>query len=98
MGGNSNSVRAELAGGVDQMAGTSSACTAVKQCGSVVTGGAEFSGGNSDDVSTQLTSVAHVVGNCSAFAAARTVLRDPAISFLCGNALLLATACSVGLT
>ena len=55
-GGDSDSVKAELTGGVDNIVGNSWAFAAVKQDGSVVTWGDAGLGGNSDEVRDQLRS------------------------------------------
>ena len=48
-GGNSDSVKSELSGGVDRVVGTGYAFAAVKHDGSVVTWGDADCGGNSDE-------------------------------------------------
>ena len=66
-GGKSDSVKSELAGGVDKIVGNAFAFAAVKQDGSVVTWGYANHGGNSDDVKSELKDcVDHVVGTACA--------------------------------
>ena len=69
-GGNSDKVKTELIGGVDNIVGNAGAFAAVKEDGSVVTWGPANYGGDSDSVKDQLTGgVDNVVGNDRAFAA-----------------------------
>ena len=69
-GGNSESEKSELQGGVDHVVGTQRAFAAVKQDGSVVTWGDARFGGNADEVRDQLTDgVRDIFGNTQAFAA-----------------------------
>ena len=73
LGGNSDTVKSELAGGVVHVVGAEYAFAAVKQDGSVVTWGNADYGGNSDEVRDQLTGgVRHVVSTSRAFAAVKT--------------------------
>ena len=67
-GGNSDSVKSELTGGVDRVVGAGYAFAAVKQDGSVVTWCSAVYGGESGSVKDQLTGdVDHVVGTCGRF-------------------------------
>ena len=53
-GGNSDSVKGQLTGGVDNIVGNAFAFAAVKDDGSVVTWGESQLGGNSDEVKSEL--------------------------------------------
>ena len=71
-GGDSESVKSELQGGVGHVVGARYAFSAVKQDGSVVTWGDEEAGGDSNEVRDQLSrGVRHVAGSRSAFAAVK---------------------------
>ena len=72
LGGNSDSVKYLLTGGVDHVVCATCAFAAVKEDGSVVTWGDSVFGGNSDQVRDQLTrGVSDVFGNDRAFAAVK---------------------------
>ena len=72
LGGNSDSVKYLLTGGVDRVVCATCAFAAVKEDGSVVTWGDDRAGGNSNNVKSELSgSVDRVVGTGYAFAAVK---------------------------